>query len=240
MDSGASNYISGNLRLFSQLKEMKGNNTFTRLDGTVKIVKHTGHVILNSEIVFNVLFIPDFKLNLLSVHKLVTSTKMEVVFNESKCIIHDTLSRTIRAEGAQKKGLYLLDDNIAYSVFNSSVKSCNTISTNFILWHDRLGHPSTEVLSKLQFVEFGESMHVCDVFHSAKQTRTPFPLSDINTIRCFELLHMDVWGPYHVASISSAKYFLTVVDDFSRSVWTFLCNINPIQLKLLLISLNMI
>lgn len=33
---------------------------------------------------------------------------------------------------------------------------------------------------------------------------------------------MDVWGPYSIQSITGAKYFLTVVDDFSRAVWTFL------------------
>lgn len=33
---------------------------------------------------------------------------------------------------------------------------------------------------------------------------------------------MDVWGPYHTKSISGSQYVLTIVDDSSRSVWTFL------------------
>lgn len=33
---------------------------------------------------------------------------------------------------------------------------------------------------------------------------------------------MDVWGPYQVKTISGCKYFLTLVDDFSMAIWTFL------------------
>lgn len=29
---------------------------------------------------------------------------------------------------------------------------------------------------------------------------------------------MDVWGPYHLQSLSGAKYFLTFVDDYSRAI----------------------
>ena len=33
---------------------------------------------------------------------------------------------------------------------------------------------------------------------------------------------MDVWGPYRVPASCGAVYFLTVVDDYSRAVWTYL------------------
>ena len=39
---------------------------------------------------------------------------------------------------------------------------------------------------------------------------------------CFSLIHVDVWGPYRVPSSCGAVYFLTIVDDFSRAVWTYL------------------
>lgn len=38
----------------------------------------------------------------------------------------------------------------------------------------------------------------------------------------FDLIHVDIWGPYRTSTISGAKYFLTVVDDFSRVVWVYL------------------
>jgi len=38
----------------------------------------------------------------------------------------------------------------------------------------------------------------------------------------FELLHIDIWGPYRVANYDGFKLFLSIVDDFSRATWVFL------------------
>ncbi|KAJ0746343.1 putative RNA-directed DNA polymerase [Helianthus annuus] len=92
------------------------------------------------------------------------------------------------------------------------------------LWHSRLGHPSDQVLAVLKdnfdvkSVEHGP----CDVCHRAKQIRVPFPISDHKTKSVGELIHLDLWGPYKVTSYEGFKYFLTVVDDFSRTVWCYL------------------
>lgn len=45
-----------------------------------------------------------------------------------------------------------------------------------------------------------------------------------NSTFCFELIHFDVWGPYAIPTHSGARYFLTVVDDFSRNTWVYLMN----------------
>ncbi|GJR90038.1 ribonuclease H-like domain-containing protein [Tanacetum coccineum] len=62
----------------------------------------------------------------------------------------------------------------------------------------------------------------CDVCHKAKQTREPFPLSDHKSENVGQLIHLDVWGPYRVRSKDGYRFFLTIVDDFSRVVWVFL------------------
>ena len=46
--------------------------------------------------------------------------------------------------------------------------------------------------------------------------------SSNKTTKCFELIHVDVCGPYRVPSSSGAVYLLTIVDDYSRAVWTYL------------------
>ena len=58
----------------------------------------------------------------------------------------------------------------------------------------------------------------------AKQTRCSFPLSNNKTTDIFEMIHCDIWGPYRVPSHSGARYFLTIVDDFSRGTWIYLMN----------------
>jgi hypothetical protein len=35
-----------------------------------------------------------------------------------------------------------------------------------------------------------------------------------------ELVHMDVAGPMEMTSFDNKKYFLIIVDDYSRAVWT--------------------
>ena len=38
----------------------------------------------------------------------------------------------------------------------------------------------------------------------------------------FELVRSDVWGPSRVPCIKGFRYFLLVVDDFSRMTWLYL------------------
>lgn len=33
---------------------------------------------------------------------------------------------------------------------------------------------------------------------------------------------MDIWGPYKVCTRGKYKYFLTIVDDYSRTTWVYL------------------
>lgn len=66
-----------------------------------------------------------------------------------------------------------------------------------------------------------QSNNACDVCALAKQCRLPFSVSSISSFRPFELIHCDIWGPYKIASLSGAKYFLTIVDDYSRFTWVF-------------------
>ena len=36
------------------------------------------------------------------------------------------------------------------------------------------------------------------------------------------MIHIDVWGPYHIKTPSGCNQFLTIVDDFSRFSWVHL------------------
>nr|GEU99413.1 ribonuclease H-like domain-containing protein [Tanacetum cinerariifolium] len=59
----------------------------------------------------------------------------------------------------------------------------------------------------------------CEVCQRVKQTREPFSLSDHVSSSLRELVHLDLWGPYRVASSKGFRYFLTIVDDYTRAVW---------------------
>lgn len=49
--------------------------------------------------------------------------------------------------------------------------------------------------------------------------RLSFPDNITISSQCFDLLHMDIWGPYAYPSLLGHKYFLTIIDDKSRYTW---------------------
>ncbi|KAL4347211.1 hypothetical protein GQ457_17G021730 [Hibiscus cannabinus] len=65
------------------------------------------------------------------------------------------------------------------------------------------------------------SLFECDICHLAKHKRLPFPVSSSLTESVFDLVHIDVWGPFPVKSLYGHFYFLTIVDDISRFVWIY-------------------
>lgn len=127
--------------------------------------------------------------------------------------------------GETKNGLYQLFPSSLHfkkdAIFFSSSGS-NTRNSDFHLWHVKLGHLSISSMNKLVFFDFKyDSNFICDVCHLTRQTKLPFPLSHIKTKSLFELIHIDKWGPYKNSTNNGHKYFLTIVDDFSRTTWTY-------------------
>ena len=87
-----------------------------------------------------------------------------------------------------------------------------------------MGHPSEKVVKLLPPVRNskGSLNKACEVCFRAKHPRDKFPLSDNKATRIFEKIHCDLWGSYKHSSSCGARYFLTLVDDFSRAVWVYL------------------
>jgi hypothetical protein len=93
------------------------------------------------------------------------------------------------------------------------------------LWHFRLGHLSTSKLNLLHTLVpsiSADSNNVCNVCPMAKQRHLPFPISNIVSHKPFDLVHVDIWGPFSVQSINGSRFFFTIVDDFSRYTWIYL------------------
>ncbi|KAL0412092.1 UNVERIFIED_CONTAM: Retrovirus-related Pol polyprotein from transposon RE2 [Sesamum latifolium] len=142
----------------------------------------------------------------------------------------DLKTKDVLAVGRVIGGLYILDKHSFDSVnihtvpIPSSISKCNMshAENDTLLWHKRLGHPSFPVLQHIQSIKSPRLWDAFDICHISKQQRLPFPRHHIQSSHIFELIHVDVWGPYRTSSITNCHYFLTIVDDFSRAVWTFL------------------
>lgn len=107
--------------------------------------------------------------------------------------------------GREEGSLYILRDDPDIQ------NTCGTQSNQKIvagvslqdcdLWHRRLGHPSSHVLKCLDLLHNNkdvELLNSCSVCPLAKQPRLSFPISNSKTSMSFELVHMDLWGPYKI------------------------------------------
>ncbi|KAJ0454457.1 putative RNA-directed DNA polymerase [Helianthus annuus] len=220
VDSGASQHmINSDKDMFNAIDVSEFDIKVGHPNGTnVKVVK-IGNVKLTNDVVLkDVFYVPEYHVNLLSVHKLAKDNGIKVVFTENSCVLQDSKSKRVLVTGSQDNGLYFVgkDGNCVNVCFNSYVRAN--------MWHSRLGHPSDQVLAVLrdQFGVNSIEHGPCEVCHRAKQVRVPFPLSEHKTKSVGELIHLDVWGPYKITSYEGFKYFLTVVDDFSRTVWCYM------------------
>ena len=117
----------------------------------------------------------------------------------------------------------------------SSIKyfSCHNVPALSMVWHRRLGHPNTQILSHvLNFGSLGNKERSSlslesDSCKLGKSKRLPFPLhaSSSRDSHGFDLIHSDVWRPSSVCSHEKFKYYVTFIDDHSRFTWVyFLCS----------------
>lgn len=102
--------------------------------------------------------------------------------------------------------------------------ACNKIHNNG-LWHYRLGHLPIYKMKTLSLVSKDcndSSFETSTICHQARQHNLSFTNSDSHSHKPFDRLHADVWGPYKVDTYNGFKYFLTLVDDYSRCTWVHL------------------
>ena len=200
-------------------------------DGGKTYAMSWGSLALSSKVTLSrVLYVPDLNCTLISVAKLLKQASCFAMFTDTVCVLHDRFSRTLIGTGEERDGVYYFTDRV-------SAKS-HWVSGIFdqALWHRRLGHPSFSVFKDLAFFSSYSNLagsSPCDMCFRAKQTREVFNDSSNKTSECFSLIHVDVWGPYRVPSSCGAVYFLTIVDDFSRAVWTYLL-LEKIEVKVVL------
>lgn len=62
------------------------------------------------------------------------------------------------------------------------------------------------------------------LFHS-------FPLSESDNINIFEMVHVDVWEPFSSETYDQKRYFLTILNDLSKS--TYLGVVEAIEIRCL-------
>ncbi|CAI7749819.1 unnamed protein product [Closterium sp. NIES-54] len=111
--------------------------------------------------------------------------------------------------------------------------SCRLLSHQTLLWHHRLGHPSLPRLrgmaSRVLVTGLPRSLPplppgpapTCVPCVEGRQRAAPHSSEFPPTEAPLQTLHMDVWGPARVRGQGHERYFLLVVDDYSRYTTVF-------------------
>ncbi|CAI7900751.1 unnamed protein product [Closterium sp. NIES-53] len=111
--------------------------------------------------------------------------------------------------------------------------SCRPLSHETLLWHHRLGHPSLPRLRGMASRTLVSGLPrclpplllgpapTCVSCVEGRQRAAPHSSSFPPTEAPLQTLHMDVWGPARVRGQGHERYFLLVVDDYSRYTTVF-------------------
>lgn len=230
IDSGATDHMCHSLSSLINLKNLPNrHHKVTVPDGRQVPVTMIGDMPLSDHIMLtNVLYVPQFHYNLISVQRLCVDNGVTLRFSHSHCFVQAPSMSEPMVLGSLYQGLYCTSpsSHVAASNSHATVARTSNLSTETpMLWHLRLGHASMRTLKLLRphlDLKHFKNNVICTVCPQAKQTRLPFSSSTIKSSSPFQLLHLDVWGPYSHKTHNNCSYFLTIVDDFTRCTWIFL------------------
>ncbi|CAI7742681.1 unnamed protein product [Closterium sp. NIES-54] len=111
--------------------------------------------------------------------------------------------------------------------------SCCLLSHQTLLWHHRLSHPSLPRLRGMHSRLLGSGLPrslpplppspapPCLPCVEGRQRAAPHSSSFPPTTAPLHTLHIDVWGPARVSGNGCERYFLLVVDDYTRYTTVF-------------------
>lgn len=121
--------------------------------------------------------------------------------------------------------MYIIDDV-------KSETCCLSQLDESCLWHRRLGHMTFDSLIQISRKEVDRDMPqltkpfdtVFKECQLGKQTWRSFKSKEYSSMKPLELIHTDLCGPTRTASMHGERYFMLLIDDYSRMTWLLLRN----------------
>jgi hypothetical protein len=207
-----------------------GDQVHTTYGAGMDII-HIGHSNIHTHdhgcdiVVKNVLHVPQAHKSLASVHKLTVDNDASMEFHLWFFLIKDRASRRILLSGRCKGGLYPLES--LPSKLNKQAFSAFTVLVD--RWHNRLGHPSSSVISyivhhnNISCSSMSDKVSVCQACQRVKSHQLPYSKSSSVSTVPLQLVYSEVWGPAPT-SVGRKKYYVSFIDDYSKYTWIYLLN----------------
>ena len=225
IDSGASDHMTDDKRLFLSYAPVANKLTVKIADDSDAVVAGIGIVKVSATLTLNsVLHVPNLKCNLLSVSKLTKDEHCQANFFADHCSFQDLLTGMMIGSASESNGLYYLDGDLSKNSRYGNKMSLSRTS-ELELWHQRLGHPNFNYMSKM-FPSICSNKDVpflsCDSCAKAKHHLASYPQTSYRASTPFSTIHSDLWGPSRTPNRTNTKWFITFIDDHTRMSWLYL------------------
>ena len=240
LDSGATEHIINDLRLFTNYKKLEEPLSITvAKKGETIQATHTGKIQVKtigySGELINVLYSKSVPTNLISVRR-IQEAGMCVVFKENGQVeINKGSTKLI--QGKRINNLYIIELIVQNAQNKARAAGHVAVISNmdkYKIWHERLGHISQEKFSKIKINklvvddiylrDINPNNLLCEACISGRQTRLPFAKTKDKMYikRPLFVVHSDVCGPITPSTIDNKNYFLNFIDDYTHYTVTYL------------------
>jgi hypothetical protein len=209
-------------RFLTLRKEIYRSVSFENHDSAKIIGKGTARIGNKNTKAENILLVEDMKHNLLSVIQMCDQGH-NVIFDSQKC--------EIRKEGSGKLiATVVRTSNNIYVLSEIRNEKCFLGKEYEIwLWHRRMGHIHFDNLVKFIKSEAIREMPqimkptntLCKHCQQGKKTKTKFKSKEYSRTRPLEIVHTDLVGPTTTKGLKGEKYFMLLVDDYTRMTVVF-------------------
>jgi hypothetical protein len=229
-DTGANVYLTNDLsNLNLQADNFTGPDQIRVDNGQGLKILHSGHGILPTPSttfkLLSLFHVPQIqkKKKMISVNQFTSDNQVFVEFHPSYFCVKDLLSRKLLLQGPSKSGLY------PWPTYQASSKSPVAFigeKVSLDQWHLRLGHPPSPITSQVIKsnklpVTSSKLSSICSPCQQGKSHRLHFSsTSSISSIH-LQLLFLDVWGLAPRTSVNNNRFYLSIVDDFSKYTWLY-------------------
>ncbi|KAG8503713.1 hypothetical protein CXB51_001715 [Gossypium anomalum] len=230
LDSGATNHITSDMTILSAVSPYTGMRHISMGNGASVSISNIGSsgMQAGSQIfcLKNILHVLTVCKNLLSVAQFAKDNAVYFEFHPLLCFVKDIQTGKALLVGRMHNGLYKFDIFkpvlSKHGVIPQSNSTCfytNQLMPSPALWHNRLGHPCTNVLIdvlKNCNVPFKRNTlsTVCSACQLGKAHKLLFSSSKTLYSSPFELVEYDVWGSAHLKSNGFVCY-VSFVDMYS-------------------------
>ncbi|GJX00327.1 uncharacterized mitochondrial protein-like protein [Tanacetum coccineum] len=212
VDTGDSDHMSPYLHLFQSIRILKKPIRIKLPDGTSKWVDKVGSIQINSSLILhNVFYVPDFKVNLLSVGKLLKSQNLIALFFPTVFFLQDPSTKKVLAVREGFNNLYIYKPSSGSSTKHPSIpmptflvmssfvnKDVKTEDVTLDTFHAILGHTSVSKLIHvdsqwpMEDVVSNEEFVHCSVPHTSSDPVMPNTPYDYNVPRLLFLTRTTV------------------------------------------------